>query len=509
MAAELHPDSSYLIKEVGVPLSSAIAAACKARPADAVEFVAVHLLKSLEVSAAAQKEKLIASAPKSSAQSESAPSPVPDVSAISAATSLEQLLHAAEAFAKSHLGAAAVYAARFEKAPPQAVKDEDGNVTMVEDQEPEEAAAEPAADAAPPPAEGEDGAPPAEAVDAPAEPKALPKVPKAFWLRYVIATDNNRWLLGKGLRRKIAPATFSALDGRACLIVNNVFNTDKTINFHGQPLLGSYACAALVDEENAVVGCLCLDTLGTHARISEQHEAVLNQLKDAFAPKFYSLFVAVELKKKWEREQISSLSPHLSATPEEAVAEEDDAAAIDAKVAAGTARLDALKAAVAQYAPAAVLDAELGDSSSGARSALAALVIMLRGSKDAPLHALADPAASLLEAAGSGESLLEAVAAFDPKPRRVLKSFAAAKQLTSDTAPDALVTHSFVGAVLLCFLKVSLPPSLPNVCVFAQVAYGVPHPPPAGGAAAERQVLPRKKEGGGQSRCSSRRRFRG
>jgi len=461
MSSELHPDSSYLIKEVGAPLSAAIAAACKARPADAVEFVAVHLLKSLEVSAAAQKEKSIASAPKSSSQSKSAPAPAaPDVSAISSATSLEQLLHATEAFAKSHLGAAAVYAARFEKAPPQAVKDEDGNVTMVEDVEPEEAAAEPAADAPPPPAEGEDGAPAAAAEDAPPKPKPLPKVPKAFWLRYVIATDNNRWLLGKGLRRKIAPATFSALDNRASLIVNNVFNTDKTINFHGQPLLGSYACAALVDEENAVVGCLCVDTLGTHARMSEQHEAVLQQLKDAFAPKFHELFVAVELKKKWEREQIASLSPHLSATPEEAVAEEDDAAAIDAKVGAGTTRLDALKAALAQYAPASVLDAELGDSSSGARAALAALVIMLRGTKDAPLHALADPAASLLEAAISGESLLEAVAAFDPKPRRVLKSFAAAKQLTSHTAPDALVTHSFVGAVVLCFLKASPSPPL-------------------------------------------------
>jgi hypothetical protein len=244
------------------------------------------------------------------------------------------------------------------------------------------------------------------------------------------------------------------LDSRGILIVNNVFSTDKTINFHGQPLLGSYACAALVDDDNSIVGCLCMDTLGTHARFSEQHHAVLKQLQDAFAPKFYELFVAVELKKKWEREQIASLAPHLVPTAEEAVADEDDAAVIDAKVSAGAARLDALKAALAQYAPASVIDAELVDSSSGARSVLAALVIMLRGTKDAPLHLLVDPAASLLEAAVSGESLLEAVAAFDPKPRRVMKSFAAVKQLVSNTSPDALVATSFVGAVILCFLQV-------------------------------------------------------
>jgi hypothetical protein len=145
-------------------------------------------------------------------------------------------------------------------------------------------------------------------------------------------------------------------------------------------------------------------------------------------------------------------------TPEEAVADEDDAAAIDGKVAQGAARLDALKAALAQYAPASVLDAELGDSCSSARAALAALVIMLRGTKHAPLHNLQDAAASLLEAAVSGESLLEAVAAFDPKARRVLKSFAAARQLTSHTQPDALVSSSFVGAVILCFLKVPCVP---------------------------------------------------
>jgi hypothetical protein len=455
MSHDLHPDSSYLIKEVGPPLSAAIAAACKLRPADAVEFVAVHLLKSLEISATSIKENEIASARKSSAapKPDSSPAP-PDTAAISSATSLAQLISATQTFAREHLGASAVYAARFEKAPAQAVKDDDGNVTMVEDVEPEDPPAEPAADAPPPAAEGEDGAPAPEAVEAPAKPAPLPKVPKSFWLRYVIATDNNSWLVGKGLRRKIAPATFSVLDSRGSLIVNNVFNTDKTINFHGQPLLGSYACAALTDEDNSVVGCLCVDTLGTHARISAQHDAVLNQLKRAFAPKFVELYVAVELKKKWEREQIASLAPHLAPAPEEAFADEDDAAAMEAKVGAGAARLDALKAAVAQYAPATVLDAELGDSNSSARSMLAALVIILRGTKDSPLHALADPAASLLEAAVSGESLLEAVAAFDPKPRRVLKSYVAAKALVSDASPDALVGASFVGAVVLCFLKV-------------------------------------------------------
>jgi hypothetical protein len=457
MAADLHPDSAYLIKEVGPPLSAAIAAACKLRPADAVEFVAVHLLKSLEISATATKENHIVS----SGKNRVAPKPeslsaTPDASAISAATSLSELISATQSFARDHLGAAAVYVARFEKAPAQAVKDDDGNVTMVEDVEPEEPAAEPAADAPPPAAEGEDGAPAPEVTEAPAKVAPLPKVPKSYWLRYVIATDNNSWLLGKGLRRKIAPATFSALDSRGSLIVNNVFNTDKTINFHGQPLLGSYACAALMDADNAVVGCLCVDTLGTHSRISAQHETVLSQLKDAFAPKFVELFVAVELRKKWEREQIASLAPHLVPTPEEAVADEDDAAAVDAKVSAGSARLDALKAALAQYTPAPVLDAELGDSNSFARAVLAALVIILRGTKDAPLHALADPAASLLEAAVSGESLLEAVAAFDPKPRRVLKSYAAAKQLISESSPDALVATSFVGAVVLCFLKVRI-----------------------------------------------------
>jgi hypothetical protein len=456
MASDLHPDSSYLIKEVGPQLSAAIAAACKARPADAVEFVAVHLLKSLEISATAQQESAIAAAHKTSASApQQEPSAaLPDTSAISAALSLPQLVAAAQSFAAQHLGAAAVYAARFEKAPPQAVKDDDGNVTMVEEAEPEEPAAEAAAEAAPAVAEGEDSAPAAEAADAPPQPKPLPKVPKSFWLRYVIASDNNKWLLGKGLRRKIAPATFGALDARGSLIVNNVFNTDKTINFHGQPLLGSYACCALVDEEGCVAGCLCLDTLGTHARISAQHEAVLLQLKAAFEPKFLELFVAVELKKKWEREQIASLAPHLQPTPEEATADEDDAAATDAKVGAGLPRLDALKAALAQYAPAAVIDAELGDASSAARPLLAALVIMLRGTKEQPLHALADPAASLLEAAVSGEGLLEAVAAFDPKSRRVLKSFAAAKQLSSHAAPGDLVQSSFVGAVILCFITV-------------------------------------------------------
>jgi hypothetical protein len=457
MAAELHPDSSYLIKEVGPPLSAAIAAACKLRPADAVEFVAVHLLKSLEISTTAIKEKQIASAGKSNSGTKSGPiSAPPDASSISAATSLAQLISATESFARDHLGAAAVYVARFEKAPAQAVKDDDGNITMVEDVEPEEPPAEPVADAPPPATEGEDGAPAPEAIEAPAKAAPLPKVPKSFWLRYVIATDSNSWLVGKGLRRKIAPATFSVLDSRGSLIVNNVFNTDKVINFHGQPLLGSYACAALVDADNAVVGCLCLDTLGTHARFSAQHQAVLSQLRDAFAPKFVELFVAVELKKKWEREQVASLAPHLVPTPEEAVADEDDAAAIDAKVSAGSARLDALKAALAQYAPAPALDAELGDSNSAARAVLAALVIILRGTKDAPLHAIAHPSSSLLEAAVSGESLLEAVAAFDPRPRRVLKSYAAAKQLISEASPDALVASSFVGAVVLCFLKVRI-----------------------------------------------------
>lgn len=458
MAADLHPDSSYLIKEVGLPLSAAIAAACKARPADAVEFVAAHLLKSLEISATARKETAAVAAHQNSA----APKPdstaaLADVSSISAAASLSQLMTATESFARTHLGAAAVYAARFEKAPAQAVKDDDGNVTMVEDVEPEEAAAEPVAEAAPP-AEGEEGAPAPEAAEAPAPPKQLPKVPKSYWLRYVLATDNNSWLVGKGLRRKIAPATFSALDSRSTRIIHNVFDTDTTINFHGQPLLGSYACAALVDEEGGVAGCLCVDTLGTHARISEQHSAVLQQLRDAFAPKFLELFVAVELKRKWEREQVASLQPHLLPTPEEAVADEDDAAAIDGKVAQGAARLDALRAALVQYVPASVLDAELGDSSSSARAALAALVIMLRGTKHAPLHSLQDASASLLEAAVSGESLLEAVAAFDPKARRVLKSFAAARQLTSQTQPDTLVSSSFVGAVILCFLKVACMP---------------------------------------------------
>ena len=458
MATDLHPDSLYLIKEVGPSLSAAIAAACKTRPADAVEFVAVHLLKSLEVSVTAIKENAVASAHKNSAAPEQQhAAALPDTSAISAATSLEQLMAATESFAKAHVGAAAVYAARFEKAPPQAVKDEEGNVTMVEETEPEE----PVADAAPAASEGEDGAPAPEVVDAPAEPKALPKVPKSFWLRYVIATDNNKWLVGKGLRRKIAPATFSVLDSRGSLIVNNVFSTDKTINFHGQPLLGSYACAALVDEESAVVGCLCVDTLGTHARITQQHDSLITQLKSAFEPKFVELFVAVELKKKWEQEQVAALAPHLQPTPEEAVSDEDDAAAIDAKVAVGLARLDALKSALAQYATAPVLDAELGDASSAARAVLAALVIMLRGTKDAPLHALALPAASLLEAAVSGESLLEAVAAFDPKSRRVLKSFAAARQLVSDTAPHSLVATSFVGAVVLSFIK-----ALFNSCNF-------------------------------------------
>jgi hypothetical protein len=504
MATDLHPDSSYLIKEVGPALSAAIAAACKARPADAVEFVAAHLLKSLEISASAHKENATASADHSSGSAgpkEEPAAAVPDTSAISAASSLSQLIAATHAFASHHLGAAAVYVARFEKGPPQAVKDDEGNVTLVEEVEPEEPAAEAAGDAAPAAADGEDGAPAAEAADAPPPPKQLPKVPKTFWLRYVLATDSNKWLVGKGLRRKIAPATFSALDSRGSVIVNNVFNTDKTINFHGQPLLGSYACAALVDEEEAVVGCLCADTLGTHARFSDEHHAVVNQLKAAFQPKFLELFVAVELKKKWEREQIAALTPHLQPTPEEAVAEEDDAAAIDNKVSAGIARLDALKAALAQYAPASLLDAELGDGSSAARPALAALVIMLRGTKDAPLHDLAHAAASLLEAAVSGESLLEAVAAFDPKPRRVLKSYAAARQLVADASPALLVQTSFLGAAILCFIQV-----LSSQC---SSLFACPSPPPlAGCAAAERQILYREKERSWR-RCPGRRRCGG
>ena len=145
MATDLHPDSSYLIKEVGPALSAAIAAACKARPADAVEFVAAHLLKSLEISASAHKENATASADHSSGSAGSKQEPaaaVPDTSAISAASSLSQLITATHAFASHHLGAAAVYVARFEKGPPQAVKDDEGNVTLVEEVEPEEPAAE-------------------------------------------------------------------------------------------------------------------------------------------------------------------------------------------------------------------------------------------------------------------------------------------------------------------------------------------------------------------------------
>jgi hypothetical protein len=374
-------DALYLQENVGAALTAGLASCASAQPDDPVDYLAHWLLKYLavqdkkelakEADAEVQKQRAVLErVEEEKVQADAARLHKLNEAkkAIEACTNIPKFYKAIVDGVRTNTKAKNVYIAELM---PVTTEEEEHS-----DEEPEVWEE----DTREPPPAGEDGVVPELPPWVP--PKILPKIPKYSKLKYVFASEDNRWLRGKEIRSPACkmpddPAvvgggggrttvSFQAVHDRGGRVVRNVLESDPELHFFDMPMPGSFACQALLQAETdkylagGVMGLLCCDTVDADGTLEDKDGDIFKELSGVASVTYSRLQEEAKLRKVEEDEVARKLleedivlpsgeaaegeeavsNPEACLAPEEGADEEKEIEALEAEIKALSDNLD-------------------------------------------------------------------------------------------------------------------------------------------------------------------------